>query len=68
MPNDAELTLGQKAVRRRKARILVGLFMLMSGVPPLIMPWATRGSQPCTDLMLWGSSPQDCASDSDWLY
>jgi hypothetical protein len=36
MPNDAELTLGQKAARRRKARIVVGLFVLLSGVPPLI--------------------------------
>jgi hypothetical protein len=36
MPNDAELTLGQKAARRRKGRIVVGLFVLLSGVPPLI--------------------------------
>ena len=36
MPNDAELTLGQKAARRRKARIVVGLFVMLSGVPPLI--------------------------------
>jgi hypothetical protein len=36
MPNDAELTLGQKAARRRKARIVVGLFVLLSGAPPLI--------------------------------
>ena len=36
MPNEAELTLGQKAARRRKARIVVGLFVLLSGVPPLI--------------------------------
>jgi hypothetical protein len=36
MPNDAELPLGQKAARRRKARILVGWFVLLSGVPPLI--------------------------------
>jgi hypothetical protein len=36
MPNDPESTLGQKAAGRRKARIFVGLFVLMSGVPPLI--------------------------------
>ena len=36
MSNDAELTLSQKAARRRKARILVGLFAILSGVPPLI--------------------------------
>jgi hypothetical protein len=36
MPNDAELMLGQKAARRRKARIVVGWFVLLSGVPPLI--------------------------------
>jgi hypothetical protein len=39
MPNDAELTLGQKAARRRRARSVVGfvgLFALLSGVPPLI--------------------------------
>jgi hypothetical protein len=36
MPNDAGLTLGQKAARRRKARIVVGLFALLSGAPPLI--------------------------------
>ena len=34
MPNNAELTLSQKAARRRKARNFVGLFMLMSGVQP----------------------------------
>jgi hypothetical protein len=36
MPNNAELTLGQKAARRRKARMVVGWFVLLSGVPPLI--------------------------------
>ena len=36
MPKDAELMLGQKAARRRKARIVVGWFVLLSGVPPLI--------------------------------
>jgi hypothetical protein len=36
MPNGEELTRGQKAARRRKARIVVGLFVLLSGVPPLI--------------------------------
>ena len=38
MPNYAELTLGHKAGRRRKANIvgIVGLFTLMSGLPPLI--------------------------------
>jgi hypothetical protein len=36
MPNDADLTPGQKAARRRKARIVVSLFVLLSGVPPLI--------------------------------
>jgi hypothetical protein len=36
MPNDAELTLGQEAGRRRKARIFVGLLVLLSGVPPLV--------------------------------
>jgi hypothetical protein len=36
MPDDADLTLGQKAARRRKARIVVGLFVLLSGAPPLI--------------------------------
>jgi hypothetical protein len=37
MPNDAELRLAQKAVRRRK-RIagFFDFFMLMCGVPPLI--------------------------------
>jgi hypothetical protein len=35
MPNDPDLTLGQKAARRPKARIIVGLFVLMSGLPPL---------------------------------
>jgi len=68
MPNDAELTLAQKAARRRKARIFAGLSMFLFGVPPLITPWTTRASQPCTDLMLSDSSPQDCASESDLLY
>ncbi len=36
MPNDSQLTLGQKAARRRKARIFVGLFVLLSGLPPFI--------------------------------
>ena len=36
MPNNAELTPGQKAARRRKARMVVGWFVLLSGVPPLI--------------------------------
>jgi hypothetical protein len=36
MPNNAELTLGQKAARRRKARMVVGWFVLLSRVPPLI--------------------------------
>jgi hypothetical protein len=38
MANDAEVTLGQKAARKRKANIVgvVGLFMLLAGVPPLI--------------------------------
>jgi hypothetical protein len=38
MPNDSELTLDQKAARTRKARIcgFVGLFVLLSGVPPFI--------------------------------
>jgi hypothetical protein len=36
MPNDAGLTPGQKAARRRKGIAgLVGFFVLMSGVPPL---------------------------------
>jgi hypothetical protein len=34
MPNDSELTLDPKA--GRKARIFVGLFVLLSGVPPFI--------------------------------
>ncbi len=36
MPNEAEFTLGQKTARRRKARMVVGWFVLLSGVPPLI--------------------------------
>ena len=36
MPNDAELALVQKAARRRKARIFVGLFVFVSGGAPLI--------------------------------
>lgn len=36
MPNEVELTLDQKAARRRKARIFIGLFVLILGVPPLI--------------------------------
>jgi hypothetical protein len=44
------------------------LFVLLSGVRRSSMPLATRASQLCTDPMLWNSSPQDCASDSDWLY
>jgi hypothetical protein len=35
MPNDSEPTLERKAARR-KARIFVGIFVLMSGVPPLM--------------------------------
>ena len=34
MPNDSEQPLAPKA--RRKARIFVGLFVLLSGVPPFI--------------------------------
>jgi hypothetical protein len=37
MPNDPELTRGQNAARRRRNIVgFVGLFVLMSGVPPLI--------------------------------
>ena len=36
MPNDAELTLGQKAARRRKKMTVSGLIAFMCGVPPLI--------------------------------
>ncbi len=36
MPDDADLTLDQKASRRRKARILVGTLVLVFGLPPLI--------------------------------
>jgi hypothetical protein len=36
MPNDSEMTLGQKTAPARRARILVGVFVLVSGVPPFI--------------------------------
>lgn len=36
MPNDTGLTLGQNTARRRKARIVVGLFVLLAGLPPFI--------------------------------
>lgn len=36
MPNHAELRLGQKGARSRKAIIFVGLFVFVSAVPPLI--------------------------------
>ena len=36
MANDGDLTLGQKAARRRKAGVVGGLFVMLFGVPPLI--------------------------------
>ena len=36
MLNHSELTLGQKSARTRKARMFVGLFVFLSGVPPFI--------------------------------
>ena len=36
MPNESELMRSQKTARIRKARMFVGLFVLLSGLPPFI--------------------------------
>jgi len=43
MPNNSELTLNQKATRTRKARMFVGFFVFLSGVPPFINAMGNPG-------------------------
>ncbi len=36
MPNEAEFALVQKSARRRKARMILGVWVLLCAVPPLV--------------------------------
>jgi hypothetical protein len=65
MPKDAESTLGQKAARRRKARIVVSLFVLMSGVPPLINAMGNPRVATLHGSDVMGLLASGCASNSD---